>query len=73
VILSFVLAHPEWSGSDLFQEVQRLFPGRYHPSQLSTLQHGLRKIRAHLLEMMEEPWPQRSDPGKRASPHRTTG
>jgi hypothetical protein len=58
VILSCVLAHPEWSGNDLFQEVQRLFPGRYQPSQLSTLQLGLRKIRAHLLKIMHEPWPQ---------------
>jgi site-specific recombinase XerD len=57
IIFSGALAHPEWSGSDLFQEVQRLFPGRYLPSQQSTLQHGLRKIRAHLLEILHEPWP----------------
>jgi hypothetical protein len=56
-ILSLVLAHPEWSGSDLFQQMQRLFPGRYRPSQQRTLQLGLRKIRARLLSM-QEPWPQ---------------
>jgi len=27
-ILALVLAHPEWSGNDLFQEIQRLFLGR---------------------------------------------
>jgi site-specific recombinase XerD len=58
LIVSLVLAHPEWSGGDLFQEVQRLFPGRYRPSQQRTLQLGLRKIRAHLLDIMHEPWPQ---------------
>ena len=57
VILSSVLAHPDWSGRQFFQELQRLFPGRYQPSQLPTLQQGLRKIRAHLLALMEDPWP----------------
>jgi len=56
-ILSLVLAHPEWSGRDLFQQMQRLFPGRYRPSQQRTLQIGLRKIRARLLSM-QEPCPQ---------------
>ena len=58
IILSCALARPEWSGSEVFQEVQRLFPGRYQPSQLSTLQLRLRKIRAHLLEILHDPWPQ---------------
>src|SRR5260221_5371496 len=30
---------------------------RYHPSQIGTLYHGLRKIRAALREHWEEPWP----------------
>ncbi|HEY4389100.1 MAG TPA: hypothetical protein VGN34_32030 [Ktedonobacteraceae bacterium] len=58
LILSLVLAHPEWSGSDLFEEMQRLFPGCYRSSQQSTLHHGLRKIRARLLSSMQELWPQ---------------
>jgi hypothetical protein len=58
LILSLVLTHPEWSGSDLFEEMQHLFPGRYRPSQQRTLQIGLRKIRARLLALIEEPWPQ---------------
>ncbi|BCL83711.1 tyrosine-type recombinase/integrase [Ktedonobacteria bacterium brp13] len=58
LILSLVLAHQEWSGSNLFEEMQRLFPGCYRPSQLRTLQSGLRKIRARLLNSVEEPWPE---------------
>src|SRR6266516_2189812 len=45
-ILWLVLAHPEWSGNDLFEQMQCLFPGRYRPSHQQTLQIGLRKIRA---------------------------
>ncbi len=56
-ILACVLAHPEYSSGDLFQELQQQSPERYHPSQLGTLQRGVRKIRAHLLHLMEEPWP----------------
>ncbi len=37
LILSLVFAHPQWSGRTLLQELQRLFPGRYQPSHLSTL------------------------------------
>jgi hypothetical protein len=57
-LLALMLAHPEWSGSDFFQEMQRLFPGRYHSPHQHTLQAGLRKIRARLLALMQEPWPQ---------------
>ena len=56
-ILAEVLAHPERSSGDLFQELQQQFPGRYQPSQLGTLQRGVRKIRAHLLHIQKEPWP----------------
>ena len=56
-ILAWVHAHPEICGSEIFRELQRLFPGRYHPSQIDTLYHGLRKIRAALREHWEERWP----------------
>jgi hypothetical protein len=39
-----------------FRELQRLSPGRYHPLQIRTLQRGMRKIRAYLLETFEEQW-----------------
>jgi site-specific recombinase XerD len=54
-LLAEVLAHPERRSGDLFQELQRQSPGRYQPSQLGTLQRGIRKIRAHLLHIREEP------------------
>jgi hypothetical protein len=56
-IFAEVLAHPERSSGDLFQELQHQSPGRYQPSQLGTLQRGVRKIRAHLQHIREEPWP----------------
>jgi hypothetical protein len=64
LILSLVLAHPDWSGRTLFQELQRQLPGRYQPSQLSTLQVGLRKIRARSVELGEEYLAARSHPSR---------
>lgn len=58
LILSVVLAHPYWSGGTLFREMQCLFPGRYRSSHQRTLQSGLRIIRARLLPLMQEPWPE---------------
>jgi hypothetical protein len=49
-------ANPERSSGDIFRELQRLSPGRYHPLQIRTLQRGMRKIRAHLLETWEDQW-----------------
>lgn len=57
-VLALVMTHPAWSGSELFREMQHLFPGRYRPSHQGTLQLGLRKIRARLLCIIEEPWPE---------------
>src|SRR5947209_4258497 len=51
---SWLLANTEKSSSDIFRELQRRSPGRYHPLQIRTLQRGMRKIQAHLLEMREE-------------------
>jgi len=41
---------------DIFRELQHLSPGRHQPLQIRTLQRGMRKIRAHLLETFEEQW-----------------
>ena len=57
-IASWVQANPERSSGDIFRELQRLSPGRYQPLHIRTLQRGLRKIRAFLLETAPEPWPQ---------------
>jgi hypothetical protein len=55
-ILSWLVANPERSSGDIFRELQRRSPGRYQPLQIRTLQRGMRKIRAHLLESWEEQW-----------------
>jgi integrase-like protein len=55
-IMSWVIANPERSSGDIFRELQRNSPGRYHPLQIRTLQRGMRKIRAYLLETVDEHW-----------------
>jgi len=58
LIAAFVLTHPECTPSEIFRELQRLFPQRYQPSQLRTLQRGVRKIRAHLRATVQGQWQQ---------------
>ena len=55
-IMSWLVANPERSSGDIFRELQHLSPGLYQPLQIRTLQRGIRKIRAHLLETREEQW-----------------
>ncbi len=55
-IMSWVMANPERSSGDIFRELQRRSPGCYQPLQIRTLQRGIRKIRAFLLETLEEQW-----------------
>ena len=55
-ILSWLMANPERSSGDIFRELQHRSPGRYHPLQIRTLQRGMQKIRAHLLQTREEQW-----------------
>jgi hypothetical protein len=54
--MSWVIANPERSSGDIFRELQHRSPGRYQPLQIRTLQRGMRRIRAHLLETFEEQW-----------------
>jgi site-specific recombinase XerD len=56
-LLAWVQAHPEWSVRTLFEELERLFPGRYPLAQYPALQRAVRKIRAHLHKQAEDPWP----------------
>jgi hypothetical protein len=55
-IFSWLVAKPERSSGDIFRELQRRSPGRYQPLQIRTLQRGMRKIRAFLLETIEDRW-----------------
>jgi hypothetical protein len=67
-IISWLVAHPERSSGDIFRELQRRSPGRYQPLQICTLQRGMRKIRAHLLETLEEHWQEEVIQGQSLSP-----
>ena len=55
-IFSWLVANPERSSGDIFRELQRRSPERYRPLQIRTLQRGMRKIRVHLLQTLEEHW-----------------
>ena len=55
-ITSWLMTNPERSSGDIFRELQRLSSGRYQPLQIRTLQRGMRKIRAYLLETREDQW-----------------
>ena len=67
-IHSWLVANPERSSGDIFRELQRRSPGRYQPLQIRTLQRGMRKIRAHLLETREEHWQEEVIGGPSLSP-----
>ncbi len=55
-ITSWLMANPDRTGIDIFHELQRLYPGRYRPTQVRTLQRGIQKIRARLLVTFEDQW-----------------
>ena len=55
-IFFWLQANPERSSGDIFRELQRRSPGRYQPLQIRTLQRGMRKIRAYLLETVKDGW-----------------
>ena len=67
-ILSWLVANPERSSGDIFRELWRRSPGRYHPLQIRTLQRGMRKIRAYLLETLEDERPAEVIHGPSPSP-----
>jgi Integrase core domain len=57
-ILSWLQGDPTRTSGDIFRSLQALFPGRYQPLQVRTLQRGMRKIRAHVLTTCKEQWQQ---------------
>jgi hypothetical protein len=67
-ITSWLLANPQRSSGDIFRELQRLSPGRYQPLQIRTLRRGMRKIRAHLLQIFEEQWQEEVIHGRLPAP-----
>ena len=67
-ILSWLVANPERSSGDIFLELQRLSPGRYQPLQIRTLQRGMRKVRASLMETVKDGWQEEVIRGPLPSP-----
>ncbi len=67
-IFTWLQANPERSSGDIFRELQRRSPGRYQPLQIRTLQRGMRKIRASLLEARKEQWQEEVIRGPSPSP-----
>jgi hypothetical protein len=55
-VIAWLRANPERSSTSIFQALQRLFPGRFQPSQIRTLQRGMRVIRARLLATFDDQW-----------------
>jgi len=55
-ISSWLLANPELTGVDIFHKLEQLFPGRYRPTQVRTLQRGLGKLRGRLLVTFTDQW-----------------
>jgi hypothetical protein len=55
-ITSWLLAHPELTGVDIFHRLQQVSPGRYRPTQVRTLQRGLSRLRPRLLVTFEDQW-----------------
>jgi hypothetical protein len=55
-ILSWMQADPTLTSGEIFRALQAQLPGRYSALHVRTLQRGMRKIRAHLLTIREEPW-----------------
>jgi hypothetical protein len=55
-ITSWLLAHPELTGVDIFHRLEQVSPGRYRPTQVRTLQRGLSRLRTRLLVTFEDQW-----------------
>jgi hypothetical protein len=65
LITSWVMVNPERDPRRYFSGVaaQRLTPGCYQPPQIRPLGRGMRKIRANLLDTVEEQWQTEVIPG----------
>ncbi len=55
-ITSWLLAHPELTGVEIFHRLEQISPGRYRPTQLRTLQRSLSRLRTRLLVTFEDEW-----------------
>jgi hypothetical protein len=67
-ITSWLLAHPELTGVDIFHRLEQVSPGRYRPTQVRTLQRGLSKLRTRLLVTFEDQWGEEVVNGQERAP-----
>jgi site-specific recombinase XerD len=68
-ILAWVRTNPTRSSGDIFRELQSLFPGRFLPRHMRTLQRGMRRIRKYVLATREEPQQREVIHGDALTPH----
>lgn len=55
-VTAWLPANPERSSVSMFHALQRLFPERFQPSQIRTLQRGIRVIRSRMLATFDDQW-----------------
>src|ERR1700687_1123172 len=55
-ITSWLLAHPELTGVDIFHRLEQISPARYRPTEVRTLQRVLIRLRTRLLITFEGQW-----------------
>jgi hypothetical protein len=67
-ITSWLLAHPELTGVDIFHRLEQISPGRYRPTQVRTLQRGLSRLRTRLLITFEDQWGEEVVNGQERAP-----
>ncbi len=68
-LLALVKAHPEWSSTQILQEIGHQAPERTVSVPIGALIHGLGTIRPHLRANWEEPWPPELIQGDHSEPH----
>jgi hypothetical protein len=67
-VTAWLLATPERTAVDIFVELERLYPGRWQPSQKRTLQRGVQKIRRRLLVTFDDHWGEDTATGNTPAP-----
>ena len=65
---AFLLARPELTAAEIFRELERLYPGRYRPTQARTLRRGVQKLRARLLVTFDDQWGEEVVNGQPSTP-----
>ena len=65
---AFLVARPELTAAEIFRELERLYPGRYRPTQARTLRRGGHSLRARLLVTFDDQWGEEVVNGQPSTP-----